>query len=245
MSQGVIRVAVCMPTTGRAEQARKCIEGLLTQPGVEGVELFVVASVPEDDSATKAMIASLWDTVDGLIMVQRAPGTNAVEGWNDAAARAKELDADWFVLGADDIVWHAGWLEHARRVIQLTGAEVVGFDDGGHTSIQQYAPHYMCSRWWVDEVQQGFFVPPAYQSWWFDREVCERAKSMGLYAASPLSVAEHRHPDWKTAEMDETYRRAWHLHDADKRTYLKRRAEWELGHSRSALGAAATQERKD
>lgn len=232
-----IRVAVCMPTTGRAQQARRCIEGLLSQAQPQGVDLFVVAAVPEDDSETLGMVAALWDVVDGLLLVKRAPGSTAVDGWNEAAARARSsassLDGpgpDWFVLGADDLVFHPGWLEMALRVVELTGAQVVGFDDGGHTCIEQYAPHYMCSRWWAEETQEGFFVPPVYKSWWFDREVCERAREMGLYTAATGAVLEHKHPDWKTAPMDETYRQAWPLHDVDRATYTARKMEWVKPH---------------
>lgn len=219
-------VAVLVPTTGRAKQARERLTALVDQPLPAGVDLLVVAAIPVHDDAT---LAALVD-INGLYLVSRPSRSSAVEGWSIASLAARRLSPppDWYVLGADDIVWVEGWLAEALRVATLTGAHVIGFSDGGHTDLTQYAPHYMVSRQWLDEQMNGCIAPLAYQSWWFDREVCERAQSLGVYAPAPDAVLDHHHPDWGKAELDDTYRDALRLHDADRTVYLARQKEWAL-----------------
>jgi hypothetical protein len=114
-----------------------------------------------------------------------------------------------------------GWLAEALAVADATGAQVIGLNDL-HTDLSKYAPHFMVAGAYIEKHMHGYIVPPLYKSWWFDREICERAAAMGLYAPAWGAVVEHQHPDWQTAQMDETYREAWPLHDTDKLTYMER-----------------------
>jgi len=177
------------------------------------VTLEVIAAVLMEDTETQ-------QALDGLdvVMTFRTADSTSVQGWNQAYKVARGRGADWFVLGADDIVWHDGWLEAA---IEFTDFDVIGLNDL-QTNIDDYAPHYMASYWFCEGVNDGWMIPPVYKTWWFDREICERAKAIGQYAPAWNAVLEHRHPDWKTAPMDDTYREAWPHHDKDKAVYLAR-----------------------
>lgn len=211
-------VAVLMPTRGRAQQMRRNVAGLLECHVPRGVELCVVLAVCDDDWETKAAINEYLS--DNVTMTERPRQSDAVQGWNQAADAAPF--ADWFILGADDIVWHSDWLKEAMLVIDQTGAQVIGLNDGGHTDLNDYAPHYMVRREFLEKYQGGYMVPPEYKSWWFDREICQRARALGLYAPAWKAMAEHQHPDWGTAQMDETYRQALTLHDVDGKLYRQR-----------------------
>ncbi len=221
-----MRVAVIMPTLNRAGQLRRNAGDLLMQMPPDGVEVIVVFAVQRGDRHTLAVIsnfANMWaDSGTSVIVALREPGTTCVQGFNVGYERVR-LAADWYVLGSDDQVYGDGWLEAALTVADSTGAQVIGLNDG-HTDIGKYAPHYMMHRDFIEQVMGGVMVPPVYQSWWFDREVCERAAALGLYAAAWRAQVDHMHPDWGTADMDDTYRGEWHKHDIDRDTYERRRA---------------------
>lgn len=209
-----MKVAVLIPSVGRAQQMAGNVAGLLETIVPKGIELVVMVAYQRHDAETAEAAQAL-----GVMLVEREPGTTAVEGWNLAYQRT---DADWYVLGADDIRWHPSWLIEAVDVASRPGVQVVGLNDL-HTNLEAYAPHYMASRAFCERELGGHIAPPDYLSWWFDREVCERAQAMGAYAPAPKAIAEHLHPDWNTAEMDETYTAAWNLHDVDQKRYAQRR----------------------
>jgi hypothetical protein len=218
-----LTVAVLIPTTGRAQQLEQRVSRLLMQEPPRDVCVAVVLAIPATDSETMAAATRLQRHIHHarveLHVVERQPGTNAVEGWLLAFEYAAYNGADWFVLGADDLVWSDNWLRHALATASATGAGVIGLNDG-HTNQADYSSHFMMSRLYAE--MHGF-IPEVYQSWWFDREVCQAAQLRGQYAASPRALVEHRHPDWQTAQMDATYQAAWPLHDVDKAVYERRR----------------------
>lgn len=218
-------VAILLPTKGRAEQAEARIVDVLSQKRPPGVTLTVIAAVEEEDKETITALDRLREKYDfdELYVVQRPPDTTAVQGWNAAYHKAREMGVGWVVLGADDVEWKDGWLKAALNAA-AGRAQVVGLNDG-HTNMPHYGAHYMASVAFLEERIGGYMAPPKYGSWWFDREVCERANALGLYAYTPEPVIEHHHPDWGLAEMDATYEEAWPLHDVDREVYLKRRAQ--------------------
>jgi hypothetical protein len=218
---------------------RERVTALLQQRLPDGVNLDVVLSVEETDNDT--LDASEWlanEFYARVHEVTREPGTTSVQGWNLAYAyAAAALSPDWLVLGADDLVWHDGWLVTALRVAADNGAHVIGLDDGsGKTDLNKKACHYLVSYTFTQKVLGGVMVPPAYKSWRFDREVSERARALGMYAPAWAAKVEHMHPDWKKAEMDETYRQAWPLHDADLVVLnARQKAGWPVDYPPAAL----------
>lgn len=215
-------VAVCIPTFGRAEKMARRVGDLLAQQEPPGVRVVVALSVVEGDRETVAAAEALLDAHLGrAVMFAREHNATAVVGWNTAYAMV--AGADWFVLGADDIVWRVGWLNQALALAWQAGAQVVGLNDGGHTNLDDYAPHYMASSWFCKEILGGYLVPPEYHSWWFDREICERARALGLYAPAWDAWADHRHPDWHQAAVDDTYRLGAQYHAADRVLYENRK----------------------
>lgn len=214
-------VAVCLPSYGRAKQLEARAGDLLAQAEPAGVRLFLALAVIVTDQASVLAAANLIDAHPGRVaMFAREQNTTAVEGWNSAYQLAH--GADWFVLGADDVAWRVGWLQAALAVAAETGAQVVGLNDGNHTDLAQYAPHYMASQWFCRQVLGDCLAPEGYRSWWFDREICARAQALDLYAPAWDAWAEHRHPDWYQAAMDETYELGRRFHDADRALYESR-----------------------
>jgi hypothetical protein len=203
---------------------------LLAQEPPKGARLLLALAVPADDKLTLKVAEKLMATkaANGVAvdLVKRKPGTTSVEGWNLAFQAAYAAGADWFIAGADDIVWRTGWLEEALRVAQETGAEVVGLNDGDNTNtkLDEWASHSMVSRRFALEEMGGVMAPPGYGAWWFDREIVEKARAKGLYAPAHSAYAEHHHPDWKLAEEDDTYRLGIPFRDADGELFEARKA---------------------
>lgn len=222
MTNRMQSVAVLIPSTGRPEQMRRNVGALLEQRQPARVDLFVVLAIPDDDWKTFMAAASLMKGDGSLLIYPRRAGTTAVQGWNVAYGA---VGVDWYVLGADDIRWRAGWLRQALAVAEETGAHVVGLNDGGHTDLNAYAPHYMASRHFCESVLEGHIAPPQYKSWWFDREVCERALAQDAYAPAWDAWAEHLHPDWGQAANDATYELGRRHHDEDRLLYERRKTE--------------------
>lgn len=219
-------VAVLLPSKGRSDQLLSNLSELMAQATPHDVKVYIVAAVQMDDGLSRRAVerAQEWHSLNSHVYcVLRPPDTTAVQGWNLAYEFARHT-AGWFVLGADDIRWRRGWLDEALRVAYGKKAAVVGLNDG-HTDLEKYAPHYMANSWFTERVLGGYMAPPVYRAWWFDREVCEKAQDVGRYAPAWGAHAEHRHPDWRTAQMDQTYLDAWPDHDIDKMTYQLRKAD--------------------
>lgn len=218
-------VAILLPTRGRAEQASRRVRELLAQSLPDNVTLLLVVAAEETDRETATAFESLSNEYPDveLIVLTRPEGTTSVQGWNLAYAAARMLGADWVVLGADDVEWLPGWLETALETAERTGAKLVGLLDG-HDKKRRYGPHYMAQVSFCEQYLGGVIAVPHYKSWSFDYEACERADMVGLYAPTPRPVIEHHHPDWGLSQMDDTYRTAWPLHEADRALRLERRA---------------------
>lgn len=216
-----MRIAICMPTRGRAAQMKQRVNELLQQALPAGVELFVVLAVCDDDQESKTAVGKLiklWHESDRtVVFVSRPEGSTAVDGWNRAYRAVADL-CDWFVLGADDIVWGEGWLAAALELAASPTVQLIGLNDG-HTPLEAYAPHYMASAAFCQQTLGDYIAPSEYHAWWFDRLVCELAQDQGVYAPGWQVMAEHRHPDWQTAEMDATYEAAMPLRGIDRRRY--------------------------
>lgn len=221
-----MRVAIIMPTKGRPLQLERNVTELINQPLPHGVELLIIAlCVQVTDTktlSTARKLQALYPDESVIIsLVYREDNTTCVQGFNQGYAELRGV-ADWYVLGSDDQIYQNGWLGKALDVAGTTGADVIGLNDG-HTNIENYAPHFMMSSDFIEGVMSGNMVPPEYKTWWFDREICERAQALDTYAPAWKAIAEHRHPDWQTAVMDDTYAGEMPQRETDKALYLRRK----------------------
>jgi len=212
-------VAVLLPTKGRAAQLHSRLADLLEQETPEGVTLMVIAGMVEGDDDTDIVLTELTEQFDNLYVINRPVDSFPADGHYQAYQAAKQMGADWFVLGADDIIWHQGWLAEALKVAQDTGAQVIGLNDG-HTDLDDFAPHYMANWKFCEEQLGDRLVPEGYVTWWWDRHVCQLARMHETYAPAWSAWAEHRHPDWRTAVMDDTYREMEDKRGADMALYM-------------------------
>lgn len=214
-----MKAVVCMPTYGRGDLFFQRARRLLLDDNEPAQLLLSVSVVHATDVHSWKMAMGLDNRFPGRVIIsERNQVGAAVDGWLQAYKAMP--GADWYVLGADDIEWHPGWLLEALDIAQLTNAQVIGLNDL-QTNLDDYAPHYMMSG---EYAATYGFIPGGYRSWWFDREVCQAAQARGKYAPAWRAIAEHMHPDWQKAEIDETYRSGMAYRDEDRALYQARRA---------------------
>jgi glycosyltransferase involved in cell wall biosynthesis len=221
-----MKVAIIMPSRNRPMQMERNVRTLMAQPLPHGVELLIIAlclEVTDTKSIAIARKLQLLYPDEGVVVsiVYREENTTCVQGFNQGYDELRGA-ADWYVLGSDDQIYADGWLKAALITAQENDAHVIGLNDG-HTNLENYAPHFMMSDWFIESEMSGYMVPPEYKTWWFDREICERAIMRGIYAPAWGANVEHCHPDWGTAVLDDTYNAMIPERDSDKALYLQRK----------------------
>lgn len=197
-----MRVAVLLPTRGRVEKAIGVVDGLLdTAP----VDVFMVTEDPREK------FLGLPDR-EGVHFIPCSDGLWATQKWNMALRAAQKWDA--FFLGADDLVFSAGWLDEVMKLVDR-GFGCVAVNDMV-TDGNQLGTHYLMTKDFIVSQNGGVMVCPHYRSWCLDVETTARAKRAGAYAWADKAHVEHRHVHFKKSAMDETYKRGYLAHNYDQ-----------------------------
>lgn len=214
-----MRTSVIIPTRGRAEQARACVEGLLET--IQGHDAEVVLVVDNDSMAPTRHEYRFGRPVR---LLWGADQNGAVACWNVGARAA---DGDAFVLGADDLVFTPGWLDAALATLAKLpdGSGVVGLNgldrNGG---LDDFASHFLVTRDYCERFNGGVFVCPHYRSYYVDIEIHRRARALGRYAWAKDAIVEHRHHAVGKADVDSTYTLAAPNMALDGEIYAERQA---------------------
>lgn len=145
-------------------------------------------------------------------------------------------ETDWILTGADDLRFHAGWLEHALSEHERTGARVIGTNDLCNPLVIRgaHSTHTLVHRTYVEEGgtferTPGVLLHEGYDHQCIDVELVTVAKTRREYAHSKASMIEHLHPLCGKGERDATYEKALAQGKADIRLYRQR-----LGDARRA-----------
>jgi hypothetical protein len=131
---------------------------------------------------------------------------------------------------ADDISFHAGWLEAATRKL-TEGIGVVGTNDLGNKRVIRgdHATHSLVTRAYCDlgtiDGQPGL-LHEGYRHCFVDDELVATAKKRKAWAFAKDSIVEHHHPDWGKGEDDDTYQRGRLHFRRDRRTFHRRSRLW-------------------
>lgn len=216
-----MKIVVSIPTMGRAErpdQVRECVRRLLES--VRDVPHEVIAVVHVDgDEATASSLADL--PIERIVSSERK---GAIVGWNAAVRHVP--DADAYVLAADDVLFHDGWLGEALAALErLPNADgVVGLNDlGVGNRYRDFAPHYLMTRGFMARYHGGVLAIPAYQHYACDMETSERAQWAGRFVYADKAIVEHVACYEGKAPVDEVYRTADSTRAADRLLFLRRR----------------------
>ena len=206
-------ITVVIPSQDRPERLLRAVESVLST--ARGVEVVLV--LDEQDDESRAIVEPL----EHHLVIETVRGDlHTAERWNAGAAIAS---GDYFVVGADDIIFQDGWLEAALEAIRMIGASgLVGFNEGEGSSFGSLATHYMISRKYAVRGMGGCMMPPVYEHGHTDVEATLRAKRDGRLVFAERARIEHLHPFYGTAESDAIYEKADSSRRRDRRLFKRR-----------------------
>lgn len=210
-----MKVACIIPSRGRPAQLRRCVDQFFDTAHGHNIACLAVLDGDVDES-----FMALNDSLARLAFNETPIG--AVAGWNIGLKLMH--DADAFIPGADDLVWHPGWLDAALEALQILPNHqgLVGFNDLDRTD--QMATHFMITRQCIIDVMGGVLAIPAYHHYWTDPEMNARAMLASCYIWCKEAVVEHRSAMNGKAAEDDTYRHASQWFKEDEATFNRRRA---------------------
>lgn len=232
----MIHVTVLCPVLGRPDRAAPLVESLHASVSgpVANAEVMFVASrldVEQRDAcrATEALtVVADWEAGSGDYARKINLGVAMLMRHDPAYAPVP----DFVLLGADDLVFHPGWLEAALIAQLETGACVIATNDLGNPAVidGRHATHPLVHRAYVEcgtVDEPGKLLHEGYDHCFVDNEFTGTAKARGTFTAASRSRVEHMHPIWRKGAPDETYRKGQRAFDADRRLHEQRRRLWE------------------
>lgn len=134
-------------------------------------------------------------------------------------------------LAADDLHFHAGWLE--RATARLTGdIGVVGTNDltNRRTRTGAHSTHSLVTRAYADDFgtidERRKILHEGYWHEFVDDELVQTASARGAYAHAVDAHVEHLHPMGGKAPMDALYEMQGERMKVGRRLYERRQALW-------------------
>lgn len=134
-------------------------------------------------------------------------------------------------LGADDLLFHPGWLDAAKAKL-APGVGVVGTNDLGSPRViaGDHATHSLVTRDYADRFgtidEPGKILHEGYPHEFVDDELVETAKHRGAWAFAADAHVEHLHPSWGKAAPDRMYGQQRRRMAAGRPIYNERRRLW-------------------
>ena len=212
------KTSVIIPTRGRYEKLKACLESLKrTAPEAEVILVIDIdeADMMDDLDIPEGVCQVVWG------LTRHTP----IEKWNYGATLAS---GDILMLASNDVFFHADWLKWALDAFtSLPGEEgVVGTNDLRTTGYVS-SPHYLASRKWLMENYGGVLACPAYKFSFIDYDICHKAKLTNNYVWAQGSVVSHDHPQTNSAEIDEVHREGYLAgsFEEDKALFLERQKQ--------------------
>ena len=211
-------IQVIVPTYKRIQNIDKCFSNILETPDCE--PLFVVHE-SDIDSLNEVKRLSAKYTIDK----QLPSGVNASNCGYWA------VKTNWFVLSQDDIIFHKGWLDNAKKHISK-GIKVVGLYDGYPYHLQsQHSVSWLINKNYVQRNSlsighKNVLFNPDYKKNYADNELNDTAKFRGVWAYASDSLAEHLHPGFNKSPMDSTYQMNENFLGDDRGLYNSRIHLW-------------------
>lgn len=209
-------VVVLVPVLGRPHRVKPTLES--------------IASTAPD--ARVLFIADPGDT-DELRALRRACARFTIHAGNYAQKinhAVRKTHHDLIFFGADDLLWHPGWLEASTAHID-GGAQVVGVNDlcAARTQAGDHATHFLVTRSYAEAPTIDGTPGPLYEGYdhsCVDDELVEVSRARGVLVIDPTIIVEHLHPDAGKAPHDDTYARGRAQIRKDRRRLRARRHLW-------------------
>lgn len=193
-------VAVLVPVLRRPQNVSPLVASLESS-GAGGAELYFIAD--EDDTAEVDAIRAA-----GMEPLFSDHGSFYAQKIN---AGYEQTTEPWLFLAADDVRFHRGWLQQARKLFHLF--DVIGTNDLGNRAVMAgtHSTHTFVRRSYVDDIGAsldgpGVVLHEGYEHQYCDTEMVAVAKRRQVWSPCLTSVVEHLHPFWGKAAPDDVYR---------------------------------------
>jgi glycosyltransferase involved in cell wall biosynthesis len=233
-------VAVLCPVLNRPENVAPLVESFLaTTPRGEATLYFVVeeADEGEAEAIVKAMKddASTLSTRDEPLAIGWVVTDSAHTFAEKLNVGLKGTTESWVLCIGDDVRFHEGWLDQARKL--SSEYDVIGTNDTAGkvknpaVANGSHADHFFVRRAYVDEHGAcldgpGILAPECYRHWYVDKEIISLAKARGVFSPCLDSIVEHLHPGYDGSEdlrqADPTYMAAVEHSGDDQETFKDR-----------------------
>lgn len=139
------------------------------------------------------------------------------------------VGAPWLLLVGDDVVFRAGWLDHALDIARRYQADVVATNDMANPRVMrgEHATHPLIRRSYVVDRGASWDGPgvvchEGYSHWYVDDEISAVARQRQVFQAALASQVEHLHPMVGKAQDDDIYALGRQGADKDRATFLRR-----------------------
>ncbi len=219
-----VLVAVLVPVLARPKNVLPLLESFLAScaAGVDATLFFLVSS--DDREEERAIVdaaqrLNLIPPFDLKIARWYAGKIGCLRAPSDSGTWAKKINLGyrstrepWMLLGADDLHFHAGWVDSVREHLDAGARGVIGTNDlgNGYTVTGWHSTHPLVSRKYADlhgtVDGPGAICHAGYKHNFVDNEIVATARARNEFLHVPECVVEHLHPLWGKGEDDSTYR---------------------------------------
>lgn len=200
----MVELAILIPVLRRPKNIYPLVSSILNTT-TASFEIVFIASPGDHEE-----ISELGNLKQPYLLME-----DSYEGKGDYARKInhgfRSIDAEWYFLGADDLLFHPLWFEAAMATYEATGACVIGTNDLGNPQVLrgEHATHSLVLGEYAAECgtidEPGKILHIGYPHEYVDTEFIETAKWRGAFAFSNDSRVEHLHPNWGKAPMDSIY----------------------------------------
>lgn len=213
-----VEVDVIVPVLGRPEHAARFMTSLRASTGLAHVT--AVATEGDDE------VIDAWRRYGADVIVNPPERTSFPCKCNDAYRATRR---PWMLFVGSDVVFRAGWWDHALLTARTTNAAVVATNDMCNLDVRdgRLATHPVMKRSYVDEHGASWDGPgvvahEGYRHCWVDAEWTTVAIDRGVFATSRGARVEHMHPAANKGAGDEVYDEAYASIDEDRQRFMER-----------------------
>lgn len=213
-------VAVVVPVMRRPQNVAPLVESLnRCEPGAT---VYFVCD-PDDLAEIEAVQAA-----GANVIISQRGHTYAAK----ANVALDCTDEPWIFLCGDDVRFHPGWLDEARKLSDRF--DVIGTNDttgpvkNPDVASGRHSDHCFFRRAYVDTYGAsldgpGTIASEEYEHWFVDKEQVGLAKARNVFTPCLSSVVEHLHPGYDGKPRDEVYMKAMEASERDAKRWEARR----------------------
>lgn len=140
----------------------------------------------------------------------------------------RKTKSEWLFLGADDLEFNRGWVDHALKVAG-ENIHVVATNDRANAFVRRgwLATHSLIRRSYIDEQGAsldgpGVIYHEGYSHNFVDCELSVLARSRRVFGFSSHAIVSHLHPLFKRSKMDSTYEVGLRDFAQDRQLFVER-----------------------